>query len=120
MELTRGRLSAVGTAQSFQPKLVLTVDAVNGIPLDLNLSEDTRRSLVELVRRLQDKAAVAEEVGQDDQLLREENDARSISTESTDRESICRIKFVGNTHYPFFKVETLSHVPKLVTCGISR
>jgi len=36
---------------SFQPKLVLTIDAVNGIPLDLNLSQDTRHSLEGLVKK---------------------------------------------------------------------
>lgn len=36
---------------SFQPKLVLTFDAVNGIPLDLNLSQGTRRSLENLVKK---------------------------------------------------------------------
>jgi len=40
-----------GTVHSFQPKLVLTFDAVNGIPLDLNLSQDTRRSLENLVKK---------------------------------------------------------------------
>lgn len=41
----------LGTIQSFEPKLVLTIDAVNGIPLDLNFSEKTRRSLENLVQR---------------------------------------------------------------------
>lgn len=41
----------LGTIQSFQPKLVLTIDAVDGIPLDLNLSEETRRSLENLVQK---------------------------------------------------------------------
>lgn len=40
-----------GTVQCFQPKLVLTIDAVNGIPLDLNLSEETRRSLENIVQQ---------------------------------------------------------------------
>ncbi|RPA98854.1 RING-14 protein-like protein [Choiromyces venosus 120613-1] len=40
-----------GTVHSFQPKLVLTIDAVNGIPPDPNLPEDTRQSLENLVRR---------------------------------------------------------------------
>ncbi|KAG0132908.1 RING-14 protein [Tuber indicum] len=40
-----------GTVHSFQPKLVLTIDAVDLIPLDLNLSEDTRRSLECLVKK---------------------------------------------------------------------
>lgn len=41
----------LGTIQSFQPKLVLTIDTVDGIPLDLNLSEETRRSLENLVQK---------------------------------------------------------------------
>jgi len=51
--LGEGRLirGYIGTVHSFQPKLVLTIDAINGIPLDLNLSQDTRRSLENLVRK---------------------------------------------------------------------
>lgn len=43
--------ATVGTVQSFQPKLVLTIDAVDGIPLDIKISEETRRSLENLVQK---------------------------------------------------------------------
>lgn len=43
--------STTGTVQSFQPKLVLTIDAVGGVPLGMGFSEETRRSLENLVQR---------------------------------------------------------------------
>lgn len=83
--------STIGTVQSFQPKLVLTIDAVNGIPLDLNLSEETRRSLENLVRqKLRDMQIreVEDEVGSvgssESQLssLWSETDEGSVSVDS--------------------------------------
>ncbi|PWW80642.1 RING-14 protein [Tuber magnatum] len=49
----------IGTINSFRPKLVLTVDAVDWVPLDLNLSQNTRCSLESLVKEKLGK----EEVG---------------------------------------------------------
>lgn len=53
-------ISTIGTIQSFQPKLVLTIDALDGIPLNLGLSEDTRRSLENLVQQKQQDIRIKE------------------------------------------------------------
>jgi E3 ubiquitin-protein ligase BAH len=62
--------------QSFQPKLVLTIRGCDGLPLDLGLSEDTRRSLERLLLQRRIRSSVDRPVS----MVSAESDSSEEST----------------------------------------
>ncbi|KAL7276026.1 hypothetical protein RUND412_000995 [Rhizina undulata] len=105
-----------GTLQSFQPKLVLTVDSTQGIPLDLNLSEETKEAIEKLVRRKSCLQPNDSSRGTESEEGSENGgDSHSISTDSSDRSSsdaddeesgVATIKVPLYSDHEFFQILT--------------
>jgi E3 ubiquitin-protein ligase BAH len=109
--------------QSFQPKLVLIVRGCDGLPLDLGLSDDTRRSLERLLqqRRIrpsvdraasllsaesdssEESAAPSENSNTSAALIDSDSDLIELSSDSANAEPVSIIEIPLNHDSEFFR-----------------